>query len=121
MIITQYIPKHKLGKLETSHCVEKTLPPLLSRTGDSSSRLRLLASTFIQVGVSLQIRELIGEKHLIRVDCETRVGCCGVLQLMTESYHNLSHMGLEGPSGDIQSNLLLNQGHLELSRGTCCC
>ncbi|NWV09355.1 CE104 protein, partial [Ptilonorhynchus violaceus] len=48
IIITQYIPKHKLGKLETSHCVEKTLPDLLSRTGDSSSRLRLLASTFIQ-------------------------------------------------------------------------
>ncbi|KFP26046.1 Centrosomal protein of 104 kDa [Colius striatus] len=48
MIITQYIPKHKLGKLETSHCVEKTLPNLLSRTGDSSSRLRLVASHFIQ-------------------------------------------------------------------------
>ncbi|NXT93305.1 CE104 protein, partial [Anhinga rufa] len=48
MIITQYIPKHKLGKLETSHCVEKTLPNLLSRTGDSSSRLRLMASNFIE-------------------------------------------------------------------------
>ncbi|NWS00995.1 CE104 protein, partial [Motacilla alba] len=48
MLITQYIPKHRLGKLETSHCVETTLPHLLSRTGDSSSRLRLLASTFIQ-------------------------------------------------------------------------
>ncbi|XP_054705603.1 centrosomal protein of 104 kDa isoform X1 [Grus americana] len=48
MIISQYIPKHKLGKLETSHCVEKTLPNLLSRTGDSSSRLRLVASNFIQ-------------------------------------------------------------------------
>ncbi|NWV77440.1 CE104 protein, partial [Dasyornis broadbenti] len=48
MIITQYIPKHKLGKLETSHCVEKTLPHLLSRTGDSSSRLRLLALNFVQ-------------------------------------------------------------------------
>ncbi|NWR59654.1 CE104 protein, partial [Bucorvus abyssinicus] len=48
MIITQYIPKHKLGKLETSHCVEKTLPDLLARTGDSSSRLRLVASNFIQ-------------------------------------------------------------------------
>lgn len=55
MIITQYIPKHKLGKLETSHCVEKTLPNLLSRTGDSSSRLRLVASNFIQVSVLLQI------------------------------------------------------------------
>ncbi|XP_035413370.1 centrosomal protein of 104 kDa isoform X3 [Cygnus atratus] len=48
MIITQYIPKHKLGKQETAHCVEKTLPSLLSRTGDSSSRLRLVASNFIQ-------------------------------------------------------------------------
>ncbi|NXE53096.1 CE104 protein, partial [Casuarius casuarius] len=48
MIITQYIPKHKLGKVETSHCVEKTLPSLLSRTGDSSTRLRLVASNFIQ-------------------------------------------------------------------------
>lgn len=55
MIVTQYIPKHKLGKQETSHCVEKTLPSLLSRTGDSSSRLRLVASNFIQVGVFLQI------------------------------------------------------------------
>ncbi|NXF30377.1 CE104 protein, partial [Nyctibius bracteatus] len=48
MILTQYIPKHKLGRLEASHCVEKTLPNLLSRTGDSSSRLRVVASNFIQ-------------------------------------------------------------------------
>ncbi|XP_053941925.1 centrosomal protein of 104 kDa [Cuculus canorus] len=48
MIVTQYIPKHKLGKPETAHCVEKTLPNLLSRTGDSSSRLRLMAVNFIQ-------------------------------------------------------------------------
>ncbi|XP_060115252.1 centrosomal protein of 104 kDa isoform X2 [Heteronotia binoei] len=49
MIITQYIPKHKLGKQETTHCVEKVLPSLLSRTGDSSSRLRVAAANFIQV------------------------------------------------------------------------
>ncbi|NWU93815.1 CE104 protein, partial [Upupa epops] len=48
MIIVQYIPKHRLGKLETAHCVEKTLPNLLARTGDTSSRLRLMASSFIQ-------------------------------------------------------------------------
>lgn len=95
MIITQYIPKHKLGKLETSHCVEKTLPHLLSRTGDSSSRLRLLASTFIQVGVSLQIWELTGGKHLIKVGCETRLGCCEVLEQnhITESYHRIAGVG----------------------------
>ncbi|XP_059572636.1 centrosomal protein of 104 kDa isoform X4 [Alligator mississippiensis] len=48
MIITQYIPKHKLGKLETAHCVDRILPNLLSRTGDSSTRLRIVASNFIQ-------------------------------------------------------------------------
>lgn len=49
MLLTQYIPKHKLGKLETAHCVERTLPALLARTGDSSSRLRVAACNFIQV------------------------------------------------------------------------
>ncbi|XP_038602044.1 centrosomal protein of 104 kDa isoform X2 [Tachyglossus aculeatus] len=48
MIITQYIPKHKLAKVETTHCVERTLPNLLTRTGDSSARLRIMASNFIQ-------------------------------------------------------------------------
>nr|XP_030736401.1 centrosomal protein of 104 kDa isoform X4 [Globicephala melas] len=48
MLITQYIPKHKLGKLETTHCVERTIPVLLTRTGDSSARLRVIASNFIQ-------------------------------------------------------------------------
>ncbi|XP_029804520.1 centrosomal protein of 104 kDa-like [Suricata suricatta] len=48
MVITQYIPKHKLGKPETAHCVERTVPVLLTRTGDSSARLRTTASNFIQ-------------------------------------------------------------------------
>ncbi|XP_033012471.1 centrosomal protein of 104 kDa [Lacerta agilis] len=48
MIITQYIPKHKLGKQETTYCVERTFPNLLSRTGDSSARLRVAAANFIQ-------------------------------------------------------------------------
>ncbi|NXK63252.1 CE104 protein, partial [Sylvietta virens] len=68
MIITQYIPKHKLGKLETSYCVEKTLPHLLSRTGDSSSRLRLVASTFIQeVALCPEVKPLqIIPVHLVK-------------------------------------------------------
>ncbi|XP_069805131.1 centrosomal protein of 104 kDa [Dendropsophus ebraccatus] len=48
MIITHYIPKHKLGKGETAHCVEKTLPDLLTRTGDTATRHRVMASNFIQ-------------------------------------------------------------------------
>ncbi|XP_068014266.1 centrosomal protein of 104 kDa isoform X2 [Melanerpes formicivorus] len=48
MLLTQYIPRHKLGKGETAQCVEGALPALLSRTGDSSARLRLLAAAFIR-------------------------------------------------------------------------
>ncbi|XP_061457125.1 centrosomal protein of 104 kDa isoform X2 [Rhineura floridana] len=48
MIITQYIPRHKLGKQETTYCVERTFPNLLSRTGDSSARLRVASANFIQ-------------------------------------------------------------------------
>lgn len=48
MIITQYIPKHKLGKLDTTYCVERAIPLLLARTGDSSARLRVMALNFIQ-------------------------------------------------------------------------
>ncbi|XP_054114708.2 centrosomal protein of 104 kDa isoform X4 [Callithrix jacchus] len=48
MIITQYIPKHKLIKLETAHSVERTVPVLLTRTGDSSARIRVTAANFIQ-------------------------------------------------------------------------
>ncbi|EDL14951.1 cDNA sequence BC046331 [Mus musculus] len=48
MIITQYIPKHKLGKLDTTHCVERAFPLLLARAGDSSARLRVMALNFIQ-------------------------------------------------------------------------
>ncbi|NWH68872.1 CE104 protein, partial [Geococcyx californianus] len=68
MIITQYIPKHKLGKLETAHCVEKTLPNLLSRTGDSSSRLRLVAANFIQeMALSSEVKPLqIVPVHLVQ-------------------------------------------------------
>ncbi|XP_054547031.1 centrosomal protein of 104 kDa [Talpa occidentalis] len=48
MLITQYIPKHKLSKLETTHCVERTLPALLARTGDSSARLHNKSCWFLQ-------------------------------------------------------------------------
>ncbi|XP_023649234.2 centrosomal protein of 104 kDa isoform X2 [Paramormyrops kingsleyae] len=48
MVLTQFIPKHKLGKVETAHCIEQVWPNLISRTGDSSTRLRLVATDFIQ-------------------------------------------------------------------------
>uniref|UniRef100_A0A6J0SSX4 Centrosomal protein of 104 kDa isoform X1 n=1 Tax=Pogona vitticeps TaxID=103695 RepID=A0A6J0SSX4_9SAUR len=68
MIITQYIPKHKLGKQETAHCVERTLPNLLSRTGDSSARLRAAAANFIQeIALCHEVKPLqIVPAHLVQ-------------------------------------------------------
>ncbi|XP_036389975.1 centrosomal protein of 104 kDa [Megalops cyprinoides] len=48
MMLTQFIPKHKLGKVEIAHCVEQTWPNLITRTGDSATRLRVMATDFIQ-------------------------------------------------------------------------
>eukprot|EP00062_Callorhinchus_milii_P012732 gi/632960076/ref/XP_007895989.1/ PREDICTED: centrosomal protein of 104 kDa isoform X2 [Callorhinchus milii] len=48
MLITDYVPKHKLGKIEIAHCIERTLPNLLSKTGDATTHLRMTAMSFIQ-------------------------------------------------------------------------
>ncbi|XP_041061790.1 centrosomal protein of 104 kDa isoform X3 [Carcharodon carcharias] len=48
MLIAQYAPKHQLGKVEITHCVERTLPILLSKTGDATTHLRVAAMNFIQ-------------------------------------------------------------------------
>ncbi|XP_031422735.1 centrosomal protein of 104 kDa [Clupea harengus] len=48
LLLTQFVSQHHLGRAEVSHCVEQTLTQLMGRTGDSSSRLRTMALTFIQ-------------------------------------------------------------------------
>uniref|UniRef100_A0A8C0K6W0 Centrosomal protein of 104 kDa n=1 Tax=Canis lupus dingo TaxID=286419 RepID=A0A8C0K6W0_CANLU len=78
MIITQYIPKHKLSKLETAHCVERTIPVLLTRTGDSSARLRVIASNFIQeMALFKEVRSLqIIPSYLVqplKANCSTHL------------------------------------------------
>lgn len=47
MILTEFINKHKLGKQDTITTVEKTLPPLLHKTGDTAARNRDDAKNFI--------------------------------------------------------------------------
>ncbi|KAM6435484.1 centrosomal protein of 104 kDa isoform 1-T3 [Liasis olivaceus] len=78
MSITQYIPKHKLGKQETIFCVERAFPNLLSRTGDSSARLRMAAANFIQeMALCNEVKPLqIIPAHLVqplRPNCPTHL------------------------------------------------
>ncbi|XP_005057688.2 PREDICTED: centrosomal protein of 104 kDa [Ficedula albicollis] len=114
MVITQYIPKHKLGKLETSHCVEKTLPDLLSRTGDSSSRLRLVASTFIQeMALCPEVKPLqIIPVHLVKTlkpNCPTHLAMSHVE--LVESL--LGAMGTENSGFTINNVMKFATGALE--------
>ncbi|XP_047457260.1 centrosomal protein of 104 kDa isoform X2 [Mugil cephalus] len=48
LILSQLIPGLGLGRAEVNHCLEQTCPNLLTRTGDSASRVRTAASAFIQ-------------------------------------------------------------------------
>ncbi|XP_054031902.1 centrosomal protein of 104 kDa [Dryobates pubescens] len=59
MLLTQYIPRHRLGKAEAAQCVEGALPALLASTGDSSARRRLLAAAFIrELALCAEVRAL---------------------------------------------------------------
>ncbi|KAJ8386881.1 hypothetical protein AAFF_G00165820 [Aldrovandia affinis] len=48
MILTRFIPQHRLGRAELAHCLEQTWPGLVAKAGDSASRLRVMATDFIQ-------------------------------------------------------------------------
>ncbi|XP_054250967.1 centrosomal protein of 104 kDa [Indicator indicator] len=114
MIITQYIPKHKLGKVETSHCVERTLPSLLSRAGDCSARLRLLASSFIQeMALCAEVKPLqIVPAHLVqplRPNCPPHLAM-SQLQLV-ESL--LKELGTENSGFTVSSVMKFATGALE--------
>uniref|UniRef100_A0A4W4DPV0 Centrosomal protein of 104 kDa n=1 Tax=Electrophorus electricus TaxID=8005 RepID=A0A4W4DPV0_ELEEL len=48
MILREFVSSHQLGRSEITYCVEQTWPDLLSRTSESTLRLRMLAISFIQ-------------------------------------------------------------------------
>uniref|UniRef100_S4R4X6 Centrosomal protein of 104 kDa n=1 Tax=Petromyzon marinus TaxID=7757 RepID=S4R4X6_PETMA len=54
MLVTQFVPQHRLGRVDLSHCVEGTLPGLMARTGDTTTRHRNAAMSFIQELALLQ-------------------------------------------------------------------
>ncbi|KAG5282726.1 hypothetical protein AALO_G00059200 [Alosa alosa] len=48
LLLSQFVCEQHLGRAEVSHCVEQTLPHLMARTADPSTRLRTTALAFIQ-------------------------------------------------------------------------
>jgi len=47
MILTEYVPKHKISKADTSYAVEKSLQNLLHKAGDTAARNRDDAKKFV--------------------------------------------------------------------------
>ncbi|XP_061197353.1 centrosomal protein of 104 kDa-like isoform X1 [Saccostrea echinata] len=47
MILTEFIPQHKLQKQDTIYAVEKTIPNLLHKAGDTAARCREDAKNFV--------------------------------------------------------------------------
>ncbi|XP_070696146.1 centrosomal protein of 104 kDa [Pempheris klunzingeri] len=59
LLLSQLIINLGLGRVEVTHCLEQTWPNLLARTGDSASRLRAIATAFIQeIAVLKDVRAL---------------------------------------------------------------
>ncbi|XP_047647168.1 centrosomal protein of 104 kDa isoform X7 [Phacochoerus africanus] len=114
MIITQYIPKHKLSKLETAHCVERTIPILLTRTGDSSARLRVIASNFIQeVALFKDVRSLqIIPSYLVQ---PLKANCSAHLAMSQMSLlaRLLKDLGTEGTGFTVDSVMKFSVRALE--------
>ncbi|XP_013412883.1 centrosomal protein of 104 kDa isoform X2 [Lingula anatina] len=65
-ILKDFISLHKLGKSETSYAVEKTLPGLIQRSGDTAARIRDEAKAFV-----LDIAQYPDVKatHLVPSEC----------------------------------------------------
>ncbi|KAM4703358.1 centrosomal protein of 104 kDa [Rhinophrynus dorsalis] len=114
MIITHYIPKHKLGKGETTHSVDKTLPDLLSRTGDSATRHRLIATNFIQeIALFKEVKPLqIIPAHLVQPIKPTSLSRLALSQV--ELVENLiKELGVENSGFTVDSVMKFATGALE--------
>ncbi|KAM3824187.1 centrosomal protein of 104 kDa isoform 1-T1 [Vipera latastei] len=114
MSITQYIPKHKLGRQETIFCLERTFPNLLSRTGDSSARLRMAAANFIQeMALCHEVKPLqIIPTHLVqplRPNCPTHLAMSQV-ELVERL---LKHLGTENSGFTVDNVMRFATGALE--------
>uniref|UniRef100_A0A670ZIQ0 Centrosomal protein of 104 kDa n=1 Tax=Pseudonaja textilis TaxID=8673 RepID=A0A670ZIQ0_PSETE len=114
MSLTQYIPKHKLGRQETVFCVERTFPNLLARTGDSSARLRMTAANFIQeMALCNEVKPLqIIPTHLVqplRPNCPTHLAMSQV-ELVERL---LKHLGTENSGFTIDNVMRFATGALE--------
>ncbi|XP_077998414.1 centrosomal protein of 104 kDa-like [Glandiceps talaboti] len=66
MILESWIPKHRIPKQDTAYAVDKTLPELLARTGDTAHRLRDSAVKFtVEMGDFQEVRPL----HIVTQTC----------------------------------------------------
>ena len=65
-LLNEYNKKHAIGKTEILYVIERCLPPLLQRTGDTNARLRQRAHEFI---VEMSVYPDVKPLHAVPTHC----------------------------------------------------
>lgn len=67
-LLTEFAPRHSLGKTELNYVLEKALPVLLHRSGDTNARLRQRAHEYIvEMATLSEIRPLHTVPHFCTI------------------------------------------------------
>ncbi|XP_006811920.1 centrosomal protein of 104 kDa-like [Saccoglossus kowalevskii] len=105
MILEEWIPKHKIPKQDTTHAVDKTLPELLARTGDTAQRLRETDIKFIvEMAQFKEVRSMVPHTCVqpFKLSMATRLAVSRVV--IVEKL--LNQLGLEKNSGLTVDNVM---------------
>ncbi|XP_061115101.1 centrosomal protein of 104 kDa [Conger conger] len=116
MILTQFIPQHKLGRAEVAHCVEQTWPNLMAKTGDPAGRLRVTAAGFIQeMALFKEVRSLQTIPAELVKPMKSSVPARLALSHVELTERLLSELGLEGSGFSLKNVMQFSAGALEHS------
>nr|CAB3229838.1 centrosomal protein of 104 kDa [Phallusia mammillata] len=118
LILVDFIPKHKLGKAETTHAVNRTLPNLIQKTAESAARSREAAMEFI---IRMSEFNMVHQLQLVpqhttppfKRDMANRLA----LSRMELIEHQLEKFGLEPPAMSLDAVMKFATPALEHANG----
>ncbi|XP_035237128.1 centrosomal protein of 104 kDa isoform X1 [Anguilla anguilla] len=116
MILTQFIPQHKLGRAEVAHCLEQTWPNLLAKAGDPAGRLRLAATSFIQeMALFKEVRSLQTIPTELVKPMKSSVPARLALSHVELTERLLAELGTDGSGFSLENVMQFSTGALEHS------
>ncbi|KAJ8371149.1 hypothetical protein SKAU_G00111770 [Synaphobranchus kaupii] len=116
VILTQFIQKHKLGRAEMAHCLDQTWPNLIAKTGDPASRLRLMATNFIQeMALFKEVRSLQTIPTELVKPMKSSVPVRLALSHVELTERLLAELGTDGSGFSLQNVMQFSRGALDHS------